>query len=222
MRAGALILVLCCATSACAIVRPPAWPDPEPEPLVIEATPGHMYGYAPISWDVPTGETITIAVDRASVTSGLGLYHADIAFTAALDGEQLRCESEPAGPGVPSTRFGCWSEGVTFWLAPGHDCPPRHAAHASTLTTPACWDGELTVDGQRTLLHHGYVEATGAPVGYVSWTTEAGELQLAADTVSSMQVRIYAASKALSDRARRRLVLLTVALSWWEHAARPE
>ncbi len=222
MRDGALLLVVSLTASACAIVRPPAWPDPEPEPVVIVATPGHMYGYAPLSWDLPTGEAITIGVDRAGVTSGLGMYEADIAFTAALGEEQLRCESEPAGPDVPATRFGCWSKAVTFWLAPGRDCPARHAAHASTLTTPACWEGELTLDGQRARLHHGYVEATGAPVGYVSWTTEDGALLMAANIVSSMQVRIVDTAEALPEEARRRLTLLTVALSWWEHASRPD
>lgn len=185
-----------------------------------------MYGAAPTSWDLPSGETILIAVDRASVTSGFGLYHAEIAFTASLPGEQIRCESEPAGPNVPRTRFGCWSTGpgtddLSFWLAPGEDCPARNASHVSTLTTPSCWNGELTVNGARASLQHGYVESTGAPVGYVSWVSASNELLLAADIVTEMQVRLYEPPKELPAQVKRRLILLTVALSWWEHAARP-
>lgn len=194
--------------------------------MVIEATSGHMYGFAPLSWDLPDGEQIKIDVDRAGITSGLGLYHAEFAFTATLGGEQLRCESEPSGPDVPMTRFGCWSMGeskdVTFWLAPDEVCPARHVSHVSTLTTPGCWNGKLTMNGERASLHHGYLEATGSPVGYVSWTTEANELLLAANIVTGLQVRVYEPTRELPEQLKRRLLLLTVALSWWEHAARSD
>lgn len=226
VRRFSLLLAVPLLASACTVIRPPGWPASDQEPTVIQATSGRMYVTAPTSWDLPSGETILVAVDRASVTSGFGLYHAQIAFTASLDREQIRCESEPAGPSVPQTRFGCWSIGsgadkLEFWLAPGEDCPARHMPYITTLTTPSCWNGELTMNGQRASLQHGYVESTGVPVGYVSWMSSANELLLAADIVTEAQVHIYEPKRALPDQVKRRLILLTVALSWWEHASQP-
>ncbi len=214
--------------SACTVIRPPGWPAGDEQPTtVVQATPGVMYGVAPWSWDVTGGERIRIDVDEASVTSGFGMYHAEIAFTATLGQDQIRCESEPSGANVPKTRFGCWSTGsgaeaLTFWLAPGEDCPARHVAHVSTLTTPRCWNGALTMGEQQTTLRHGYLESTGSPVGYVSWLSAAGEVLIAADIVTEMQVRFYEPKKELPAQVKRRLILVTVALSWWEHASRPD
>ena len=65
-----------------------------------------------------------------------------------------------------------------------------------------------------------YVESTGAPVGQVSWISDANELMLAADIVTEMQVRVYAPDRDLPAEDQRRLMLLTVAVSWWQHATR--
>ncbi len=213
------------ALGACAVVRPPGYPDSDDNAVIVQATPGKPYGVAPTSWDLPNGERIRINVLRAAVTSGMGMYTADIAFTATMGPDEIHCESEPTSPGIPPTRFGCWSirgsEKLTFWLAPGEDCPPKHIAHAKTLTTPACWHGEASVNGETTVLRHGYLKSTGSPVGYVSWLSATKEPLLAADIVLETSVRLYQPKRDLPAATRRNLTLLTIALAWWEDASRP-
>jgi len=197
--------------------------------MVIGATPWVMYGFAPVSWDLPDGRVILIEVERCAIVSGMGLYTADIDFSAAFrdaPGERIRCRTDPTGPGVPETRFGCWTEGdaaspLQFWIAPGEDCPARHVPVARTLTTPSCWNGELTTEGGPIALVHGYLKSTGSPVGYVSWVSQSGAL-LAADIVVDQRILVYDVGAELPDDLRQRLLLLTVALSWWEHASQPD
>jgi hypothetical protein len=226
------LLVVSCALlglCSCAVVHPPGWEARAVPPTVIGATPGVMYGFAPMSWDLPDGRRIEIDVAECKVTSGIGSYSADIAFSAAFtddSGDRIRCETAPVGPGVPRTRFGCWNEGdsteaLTFWLAPDEDCPARNAAVATTLTNQRCWNGELSHGGETYSLVHGYLAKTESPVGFVSWV--AGEEPLlVADIVVDSRVVVHEVDAALPDELRRRLVLLTVALSWWEHASRPD
>ena len=212
----------------CTFVRPPGWPVAEKPSLVIQATPWRMYGSAPTSWDLPGGDRIRIAVHRATIQSGMGTHRADVAFEAAYassPGERIRCETEPQGPNVPPTRFGCWSPqpgtgAVTFWLAPGEDCPARDFGMVKTLTTPRCWDGQLTMDGHDIELRHGYWRDTGSPIGYVSWVSRDNGVLMAADLVMETQVRLYEPTTARGDRTTRMLRLLTVAISWWEHVSR--
>jgi len=214
------------ALCGCSLAYPPGWDERVRPGEVIRPTPGVMFGMAPRSWDLPSGERIVISVERASLLRGIGLYRADLDFTATYAGtaESIRCKSEPSGPGVPRTRFGCWSAGRTddlrFWLAPDEDCPARPVAHVRTLTSPRCWRGHLTADGEGVELRHGYLVSTGSPVGYLSWSTHDHHPLLAADivggTVTVFDVRRGA---PLTARARRSLVLVTLALRWWEQVA---
>lgn len=207
--------------------HPAGWPSDDRAPLVIRATPGHMYGAAPTSWDVPGGGRLRIDVAQARITSGAWGYQTDFAFTASLGGETIRCETEPQGAHVPHTRFGCWStsggtDQVAFWMNPGPACAADARSYSSMRTTPGCWRGAATLDGRRVLLDHGYNQTTDVRVGYISWLTPGDRLLLAADIVADMQVRIYRPQHALPPKLERHLMLLTVALSWWEHASEPD
>jgi hypothetical protein len=226
MRAIFLVVL-----TSCAVSYPAGWEGRAPSPEVVTATPGVMYGQAPRRWDVAGGDKIEVDVRAAAVTSGAGLYREDIRFAiayASAPGGRLVCETEPAGPDFPETRFGCWSEStasepVRFWMAPDTGCRAVDSAALDTLTTPGCWRGELTVRGQRIQLRHGYLQATGSPVGYISWVDDRDGVLLAADIVREMSVRLFdpSAARPVSAELRRSLVLLTVALSWWEHATSP-
>lgn len=225
-RRFALLSALALPLSACGVHHPVGWPSDERNAVVISATPGHMYGAAPTSWDVPGGRKIQITLARAYVSSAASGYHADIAFTASLDGDEIRCQTDPKNPDLPNTRFGCWSTGggldqLAFYMAPAHACAAASRSYSSMLTTPGCWLGIATLDGRSVLLDHAYAEATDERVGYISWT-DAGRLLLAADIASDMQVRLYKPTKAIPPELDRQLTLLTVAISWWEHASAPE
>ena len=223
-----LVPILCTPLLACAVVHPPGWEARKDPPMLISATPWKMYGFAPVSWDLPDGRTIEIDVAECSVTSGMGLYSANIAFSAAIanaPGGEIRCTTDPAGPGVPNTRFGCWTDGdaaeaMKFWLAPDEDCPAQNVSVTKTLTTPRCWNGELTYGDESIALVHGYLESTESPVGYVSWVSDKEPL-LAADIVVDSRVLVHDVGADLPDELRQQLILLTVALSWWEHASSP-
>lgn len=221
-RASAALRIasLSLALSACTIVRPPGWPTTERKPVILEATPFRPYGFAPTSWDLPTGERITIDVQELELTSGIGDQRLEARFSVSLGDERVRCASDPSGDGVPETRFGCWSadrQDLSFWLAPGVGCSGR--PHAETLTSARCWDGEATVLGQRVLLSHGSLAQTDSPVGYVTWrAADRGTLLLAADIVSELSTALYLPDRPVPSEVHRKLVLLTVALSFWEHA----
>lgn len=213
---------------ACTILVPPGYPlSDDREPTTIYATPWVAFGTVPHSWDLPDGRQILFDVSRADLTFGFGLYRADIAFSVSLDGHRLRCESEPSGPNVPKTRFGCWSGSpssneLTFWLGKDQDCPARDAAHVKTLTTPECWDGELTFRGQRISMWHGILKNHGSPVGYVSWGLDPKHVLLSADIVGNMQVLLYGSESSVSPDLARNLILLTMALHQWEHQLSPD
>jgi len=223
----ALLLALALPLSACSVIHPAGWTSDERGEVVIHATPGHMYGAAPTSWDVPGGGQIHIELSRAYVASAARAYRADIAFTASMGGEAIRCQTDPHRAHLPSTRFGCWStsggtDRVAFWMNPGAACAADSRSYFSMLTTPGCWRGAATLDGRHVLLDHGYERTTDARAGYISWTTPQDQLLLAANIVTDMQVRVYRPTKAIPPKLERRLMLLTVALSWWEHASEPE
>lgn len=219
------------ALTGCAVSYPVGWARRAQTPELVTATPGVMYGRAPLSWDVADGDKIHIAVRDAAVTSGMGLYRQEIRFTATYASApdvRIVCETEPSGPDVPRTHFGCWSEPrdaepIRLWMAPGADCRMRDGAVVDALTTPECWHGELAVRGQRLRLRHGHLQSTGSPVGYVSWVDDGDGMLLAADIVSEMRIELFDPQPArpVAAELRRWLVLLTVALSWWEHAASP-
>lgn len=205
---------------ACAVAYPTGWEERGVRTELVSATPGVAYSAAPRSWDLASGDRIGVDVAAHSVTSGLGAYRADMRFSVAHAGatEKLDCATDPTGPDVPRTRFGCWSAAVRFWLAPDLDCPARDGGAARSLTTPACWQGEALVHGQRLRLQHGTLRSTGAPVGYIAWVDERDEAVLAANIVGELQIELFDV-RPLPPAQRRALVELTVALSWWEHAA---
>ncbi|WAS98815.1 hypothetical protein [Nannocystis punicea] len=225
----ALALVPFVALLACAVTYPPGWPAGEQQPQVVQATTGVSYGAAPVSWDLPEGAQIRIDVARRSVSSGMGAYVADIQFAAAyVDDPDLGidCATEPTGPGVPRTRFGCWSRAdpaaLRFWMAPGADCPARHVGAARTLLRPECWQGELEVHGRRLQLRHGFLGSSRVPASSVSWIDEHEQGLLAADFVRKQQLHLFDGSTPPPPELRRTLVLLTVALGWWEDASSPD
>lgn len=226
MRRPPLALLL--ALAACSVRHPPGWPEGQAPSEQVTATPWVPTGSAPLRWDLGRGGQIDIDVERRAVLSGGGAYQSEIRFAAAYrdgEGSPLVCATEPAGPGVPRTRFGCWSQGdpaaLRFWLAPGVDCPARHAGTARTLTTPACWDGELEAQGRRLTLRHAHLRRVGAPIGRVAWLDEAGHALLAADIVREARFDLFDVDPPVPPELRRDLVLVTVALAWWEHAAEP-
>ncbi|MBN1771809.1 MAG: hypothetical protein JXB32_11140 [Deltaproteobacteria bacterium] len=211
------------ATLGCTVVTPPGWPvEPDAEPQVLAATPWVMYGFAPTSWDLPDGRQIGIEVDRCVVGTGLARALTDVEFSVAFRDSPapgIRCRTDPTGEGVPETRFGCWTEGDAggssrFWLAPGGGC--AYGA-IETATRPHCWNGEFTGPDGPISLVHGYLEDTGSPVGYLSWVGPPGPV-IAADIVIDQQIRIHDLVGDLPAASRDRLLLHTVALSFWEHA----
>ncbi|AKT42504.1 hypothetical protein [Chondromyces crocatus] len=196
-------------------------------PEVLEATPGVPYVKVPLRWDLPGGDEIRITPEKSSATFSLRLDGTEVRFEIAYAREpesRLLCATEPEGPGVPRTHFGCWTppeapRPLRFWMAPGVDCPPRHVDATKTLTTPMCWNGELDVEDQTLWLRHAIVDSLRAPVGYVSWLGRDGQLLLAADIVREMQIEVFDPMRQplANPSLRRQLVLLTVALHWWEH-----
>lgn len=203
-RLVGLALVL----AGCGAIKPMAWPEPEPAPRELHATPGKMYGLAPTSWDGPGGR-IRVSVERAQSIRGA----LDMAFTVARRGRELRCATDATRGGAAASRFECFSDDVDFWLAPGAACP---LGTSETLQNPVCWTGRARIGGETVQLEHGYLERVGAMVGYLTWTGADGGLLLAADVVAEMHMNLYDA-----DRGRHRevLTLLTVALAWFEHGA---
>lgn len=224
-----LALVPCLALFACTVVYPTGWPAQSQPSQIMLATRGVSYGAAPRSWDLPDGTQIRIDIARASVLSGMGAYVADIRFAAAYADDPdpgIECATEPTGPGVPRTRFGCWSRAdpsaLRMWLAPGGDCPARHVQAIRSVVRPECWQGELEAHGRRLTLRHGYLRASKVPVGYVTWVDERGQALLAADIVRELRYDLYEGTAEATPGLRRSLVLLTVALAWWEHASGPD
>lgn len=224
----ALLLPGLAATLGCTVVTPPGWPvesDAEPSE-VLSATPGVMYGFAPTSWDLPDGRQVAVEVDRCVVGSGVTRALTDVEFAVVFGDSSapgIRCRTNPAGDGIPQTRFGCWTEGDSgasgrFWLAPGAAC--EHGT-VETSTRSECWSGELTSPDGPVALVHGYLENTGSPVGYLSWVSPQGPL-LAADIVTDQQIRLFDLAGNLPAPAHDRLLLYTVALSFWEHATQTD
>jgi hypothetical protein len=76
----------------------------------------------------------------------------------------------------------------------------------------------LSLNGQDIELHHGYLESTGSPVGYVSWVAADGTPLVAADIVRELQIELYEVQRQ-PKQMKRMLALATVALHWWEHAS---
>lgn len=169
---------------------------------------------------MPDGTPITVDVERSRVHTGLGRYGADVAFTASSGGLSLRCATDPDGPGVPKTRFGCWSEGapgITFWVAPDQDCPARNIAYNRTRRTPACWEGVLTTPQDTYTTAQAHLTGRGHAIERLTWTNAAAEVQQAADLVVAGRPRVY----GTPDAEPELLYLHAFALQYWLHAIDP-
>jgi hypothetical protein len=186
----------------------------------IEATPGRMFGVAPWSYDLPDGRQVVIDTSRGQQTWGPITAADDVYFEASLGDARLVCASEPRGPGVPETRFGCWSPGdreVTFWMAPGAKCGVRNLDGFATLTDPTCWDGTLTTPSARYEVAYSWMEAPSSPVAWISWTDAArGEAVQAVNSVVDLRLEVRARPGARGEDADL-LALHAVALHYWYH-----
>lgn len=208
---------------ACSVKHPPGWPEGQAPGEVISAARGGMYSLAPRRWDLADGRQIRVDLAKFSIVSLWGKAAAEVQFTAAYVDDPdpgLDCATEPTGPGVPETRFGCWSRAepqvLRFWLAPGVDCRLQQPIRVNKR--PECWQGELMIQGQRFRLRQGQLRRLGWPIGHIAWVDEREQALLAADIVREQQFRLYAGPIAPTPELRRALVLLTVALAWYEHA----
>lgn len=221
MRLGAVGLLL---GAGCAVIHPVTWDERRLPPQVIEATAGVLYGFTPLSWDLPDGRKVLVETHHVSVRSGGGADLSYEVYFSDASTSALACQTEPAGPGVPRTRFGCWTKtsstgATTFWLAPGADCPARDVAAVRTLTQPYCWRGELTHGGQKFFLEHAYLESTGSPVDRITWTDTDGRLLLAVNSVAELRIEVFGGSQAPPAPLLDILWLSAVAYHWWLHTA---
>jgi hypothetical protein len=186
----------------------------------IVPTPWKPFGMTPWSYDLPDGRQIIVDTERARVSSGLGFYRAELVFEIALEDTKLVCATEPRGPDIPKTRFGCWSPGdaedVTFWMAPDRDCPARHISFARTMKSPACWTGELTTPRSRYRVVYSH-SSLGGPVKMISWIDTSREaIVQAVDSVIEMRMELYPAAERPEDEADI-LTLHAMALHYWHH-----
>lgn len=219
MRFGPALVAcaLALVSSACNVVHPSGWDTTAPTTRV-SATPGVMYGWAPLSYDLPDGRRVVIEVDHVSRRLGT----TSTAFVVRYASEPrpaMRCATEPQGPGVPAARFGCWSlpasePGLTLWI---HRC--AQAGTPGALGEKSCWEGTSTTkEGEHIRLEHAYLQRSRIPVGRISWVGPQGPL-LAANIQLDTVFEMYAVAPQLSRELHDQLLLLTVALAWWEHAS---
>lgn len=228
------VLALAVTSLGCSttVVPPPSFPDAvaRTKPTATVKPRSFRLGdmFAPAAYlDWSGNDPITVVTHRSRVLTGIGIYRANIAFTASLPDLELRCETEPKISTAPSTRFGCWSTGnanedLTFWIAPDADCPASGSAHNRTLKTPACWRGVLRSGNLEARLFHGFAKEYGTPASWVSWLGPKGELLLAANGEMSgigTRVNLFHGTGTTSPEAMRKLVLTTVALAVWRDAA---
>lgn len=179
-----------------------------------------MYGYAPLSWDLPDGRTIVVDVDELQLPPLARA--AEATFTVGYrdaPGHAVRCSSGLA-PGAEGW-FRCWGvdardQPIHFDLGAGNDCELSVARHIDTYTTPACWKGRARVAGTEIQLDRGYFERSGMIVGYASWVDGTQPL-FAANIVGEQQIQLHDGPSALHP-ADADLLLLTVALHWFEQA----
>ena len=215
---GMRTITLLCLTmlSGCAVVQPPGWSLRREPPMVIAPTPHTVSVGPPRSWDLPDGRVVRLDVDTVAVGTFATLQRADIEFTIAFrdfPSDRISCQTDPEIAGFPETRFGCWSEGLEFWLTPGGEC----AQSFQTRLESDCWNGSLMIDGRLISLVRGRMERSELPVGQIAWVSEDVPL-LAADTRNEHQLRVYDVGAEMSDELRNQLLLLTVAIYYFERA----
>lgn len=209
----------------CAVTHPPDYEQLASEPpLVAEATRGVMYGVAPWSWDLPDGRKILLDSERGSLVSGMGLYRLDAAFEVQFDGggTRLQCATQPEGPGLPSTRFGCWDEGgrTTFWFADGAACTARDIGAMETMTTPECWRGVLDIGGSQYRVAYAHTAKSKIVVDRVTWTDPEGRVVQAANIVAEGRVELFhPAALSVSPLDGDTLVLHALALHRYSQLA---
>ena len=208
------------------LVEPPGWPARPRHDATrqIVATPGVMYGHAPLSWDLPDGRSVAVDVDELRLVPAARTP--EVAFSMAFVDDpdhRVACSSSLAAPEQGWFRcVGTDAKGraTRFRLGPDQDCEMSVARHIETYTTPGCWRGELEVEGGRFALERGHYQRSGLAVGYVSWTDE-GAPVFAANIVSELQVQLYDGPQAASA-SDDELLLTTLALHWFEQAIDPD
>lgn len=187
----------------------------------VRPTPGVLFGVTPRSWDLPDGRKVLVEVERAGLTSGFGFYKADLAYELSLGDLVLECATEPSGPSVPETRFGCWSSGqgreVTFWMAPDEECPARNLGFAKTMKTPACWRGVLTTPERsyEVVYSWGSLGGRGTPLGGISWVDVARDVSVQAVYLEQSALMEVYTSPARPDDEADLLLLHALALHIW-------
>jgi len=216
------MVAIAAASQGCTLIEPAGWPqERRPTPTrKIAATPGVMYGYVPLSWDLENGRTVAIDVDELRLPPLART--ADVAFSVAYvddPARRLDCSSELAPP--EDGWFRCEGPGtngqsVRFRLGPGQRCELSVAEHYRTLTNPACWRGTLDTGAHHFMLDRGHFERNGVVVGYVSWL-EGQSPVLAANIVAELQIQLHDKTPQ-PHPADEDLVLATIALHWFEHA----
>jgi len=204
---GGVALAACLVggLSGCTTVYPTCWPRGEPSAYALRATPWKAFGKSPRSWDLPDGRQIE--VDGHASSSFV------VAFARAPE-SRIRCATRPDGPGLPETRFACWSEpdrATTFVLAPGEPCGSNFTA----VTRPACWTGVLTRNGARATFHRGYLKPSAIPFDRVTWVDDRQQLVLAADYILDTQIELYP-GPAAAPWPDDTLILVAVAFAYWD------
>lgn len=203
---------------SCSVAYPPGWAARREPPMVIEPAPfrGVFVG-PPRSWGLPDGRVVQLDVDANAVGMFATIFRADIEFSAAFRNEpraRIHCQTDPETDGFPETRFGCWGEQLRFWFTPGEEC----VTSLQSQMESDCWNGDLTVGGRSVSLVRGQMERSGLPVSQFSWV--AGEDPLfVVDIRVEREIRIYDAGAGMSDDLRNRLLVLTVALAYFERAS---
>lgn len=217
-----LVLLMVLGTG-CQLYRPSGWPEQRRAPASREivATPGVMYGYAPLSWDLPDGRTVVIDVDELRVPPTSRTAEATFSVTY-LDSprHQLRCTSALAPP--EDGWFRCSGTGadgqlIALRLGTEGSCELSVARQIQTYASPACWRGVADLPGGQLELDRGHFVRSGVVVGYVSWLDASSGPYFAADIVVDQRIRIYDVDRPPHE-ADADLVLMTVALHWFEHA----
>ncbi len=96
-------------------------------------------------------------------------------------------------------------------------CELSVARHMETYSSPACWRGVAELPEGQLSLDRGHFVRSGVVVGYVSWVDAVSGPYFAADIVVDQRIRIYDVDRP-AHAGDADLVLMTIALHWFEHA----
>lgn len=173
-----------------------------------------MFGYAPLSWDLPDGRTAVVRVDELRNPA---LRDPRTRFTVAYQDDPthaVQCSSGGVSDGegwFRCTGAGADEQPLRFVLGRRQSCT------RSSLTDVECWRGDARLGATELKLDRGYLEQSGVVVGYVSWL-ESRQPVFAANLVVDTGIDIHDRGDELHERDAD-LLLLTVALHWFEHAS---